>query len=161
MIYSIYILALLGFFTSAYFLFYILYRTITLKKMWNRPKEFHDTVELMGFIRMFYECKVEHNIMLFGFVELVYLDDILLRDGLADEETLNVDVVLITHDGLKKVNTGCAQNDANLKKGDFVAVLPFHNMRHNLWYYITIAKLRPFYLGKGQGFQIEEVYTDF
>lgn len=51
----------------------------------------------------------------------------------------------------EKVLAPCGNVCATLK-GDFVAVMPFYSERHKFWYYATIAKLKPYYLGEGKGF---------
>lgn len=159
MIYIVYILAVLG----VIFLIALFWLGKTASKvkneMLNEPRSFVDAVELMGFIRNVYECKIKHRVVMYGFVESVVYDESLVLVGASSDPCLSVDVILITNSGTKKVNTTCGQIQANLKRGDFVAVLPFHNERHNLWYYVAIAKLKTSYLGS-DGFSIEEQYTD-
>ena len=123
-------------------------------------REFKDAPELMAFIRNVFECERKHNAVMYGFVESVSQDNILQENGLSDEQSLNVDAVLITRKGHEKVNTTCGNMQADLKRGDFVAVVPIYNERHNLWYYITIAKLSTVYLGKERGFSVKEQYVD-
>lgn len=123
-------------------------------------KEFGNIIELIEFIRTIYECKIEHKVVMYGFVDSVFSDDVLLKNGLHDEQTLNVDVFLITRKGNEKVNSSCGNLQADLKKGDFVAVLPIYNERHKFWYYTTIAKLNTVYLGVGRGFSVKEQYVD-
>lgn len=123
-------------------------------------KEFGNIVELIEFIRTFYECKIEHKVIMYGFVDSVYSDDVLLTNGLHDEKTLHIGVFLITRKGNEKVNSSCGNLQADLKKGDFVAVLPIYNDRHKSWYYVTIAKLNTVHLGMGRGFSVKEQYID-
>lgn len=159
MIYVLYALSTLG----VIFLIGLIWAAITYKKIQDlrkNPREFEDFAELMGFIRKVFECKIQNQVVMFGFVDSVFIDDVLQKTGLSDDPCLDVDVVLITRDGHEKVNTTCGNLYADLKKGDFVAVMPIHNSRHNLWYYTTIAKLKPTYLGVGKGFLIDEKYVD-
>lgn len=123
-------------------------------------REFNDAPELIAFIRNLFKCVKEHNIVMFGFVESTYQNNILQKNGISDEPHLDVNVMLITKNGHEKVNTTCSDIYANLKKGDFVAVLPIYNQRHDFWYYITIAKLNATYLGRDQGFSVQEEYLD-
>lgn len=126
-----------------------------IKKIVNSgPRNFNDVVELMKFIRMVYECEIEDEAVIFGFVKDTYFNN---NDssGVVDGPFLEVSVALITRKGHQVVNTICTSPLAELKKGDFVAVIPHYNARHNIWHYTTIAKLRTHYLGKGKGFQIE------
>ncbi|MFK7163109.1 hypothetical protein [Acinetobacter baumannii] len=121
------------------------------------PKEFTDAVELMKFIRYVYECKIESQVVMYGFVKDAYVSN----EATISESGpyLEVIVALITRSGHMEVQTICSSVDANLKKGDFVAVMPFHNKRHDLWFYTTVAKLKPYYLGKDKGFQIEKSFN--
>lgn len=155
MIYIIYILAILGvvFLILVFWLGSIANKVK--KELKNKPRTFSDGAELMGFIRNVYECKIKHNVVMYGFIDSVVYDDSLQFS----DAHLSIDVVLITNDGTTKVNTVCGEIQANLKRGDFVAVLPCHNERHDLWYYITTAKLKTIYLGL-DGFPIEEEYID-
>lgn len=157
MIYIVYILAVLG----VIFLIALFWLGKTASKvkneMLNEPRSFVDAVELMGFIRNIFECKVKHKVVMYGFVESSIYDHTLQSMGVSGEPHLDVDVILITNKGHERVETTCGNTQANLKKGDFVAVLPFYNKRHNLWHYATIAKLRTVYLGK-DGFLVEEQY---
>lgn len=123
-------------------------------------REFKDAPELMAFIRNVFKCEREHKVAMYGFVDSVFQDDILQTNGLSEEPNLSVNVVLVTRKGHEKVDTTCGDIGANLKRGDFVAVLPFYNERHNLWYYVTIAKLSTVYLGKDRGFSVKEQYID-
>ena len=123
-------------------------------------KEFGNIIELIEFIRTVYECKIEHKVIMYGFVDSVFSDDVLLKNGLHDEQALNVDVFLITRKGNEKVNSSCGNLQADLKKGDFVAVHPIYNERHKFWYYITVAKLNTVHLGVGRGFSVKEQYVD-
>lgn len=123
-------------------------------------RDFNDIPELMSFIRNVFKCEREHKVVMYGFVDSVSQDNILQANGLSDEPSLNVNVVLITRKGHEKVDTTCGVMQASLKRGDFVAVLPLHNERHNLWYYVTIAKLNTVYLGEGRGFSVKEQYID-
>lgn len=159
MIYIIYILAALGviFLIATYWLGGIVSKVK--KELKSEPRTFKDGADLMGFIRNVYECKIKHKVVMYGFVESIVYDDSLQLSGVSTDACLSVDVVLITNNGTKKVNTTCGKIQASLKRGDFVAVLPFHNERHDLWYYVAIAKLKPTYLGL-DGFPIEEEYID-
>ena len=123
-------------------------------------KEFTDMIKLIEFIRTVYECKIEHKVVMYGFVDSVFKDDVLMQSGLADDQALDVDVFLITQEGNKKVNSSCGYLEANLRKGDFVAVLPIYNERHKFWYYLTIAKLNHVHMGKARGFSVKEQYVD-
>ncbi|WP_436904819.1 hypothetical protein [Acinetobacter johnsonii] len=123
-------------------------------------REFKDAPELMSFIRNVFECKKKHNVVMYGFVESISQDDILQANGLSDEPCLNIDAVLVTRDGHEKVNTTCGYMQADLKRGDFIAVIPLYNERHGFWYYVTIAKLSTVYLGRERGFSVKEQYVD-
>ena len=123
-------------------------------------REFNDAPELMSFIRNVFKCDREHKVAMYGFVDSVSRDNILQENGLSDEPSLNIDVVLITRNGHEKVDTTCGNITANINRGDFVAVLPLYNKRHDLWYYVTIAKLNTVYLGKERGFSVKEQYID-
>lgn len=159
MIYIIYILAALG----VIFLIFIFWlgktATKVKKELRNEPREFQGTTELINFVRSIYECKIKHRVVMYGFVDSVTYDDSLQRSGLSDGPCLSVDVVLITNKGMEKVNTTCGHINTSLQRGDFVGVLPFHNERHNLWYYVTVGKLKPLYLG-ANGFYVQEDYVD-
>jgi hypothetical protein len=159
MIYIVYVFAFLGvlFLIITFWLGKIV--TKAKKELRDKPRTFKDGADLMGFIRNVYECKIKHRIVMYGFVESVVYDESLVLAGASSDPCLSVDVILITNNGTQKVNTTCGQIQANLKRGDFVAVLPFHNERHDLWYYVAIAKLKTTYLGL-DGFPIEEEYTN-
>ncbi|TPS34085.1 hypothetical protein [Acinetobacter baumannii] len=121
------------------------------------PREFTDAVELMSFIRCVYECNIESQVVMYGFVKDAYVsEEAIISEG---GPYLEVIVALITRNGHMEVPTICGSAEETLKKGDFVAVMPFHNKRHDLWFYTTVAKLKPYYLGKGKGFQIEKSFT--
>lgn len=154
------VLAIIGLLVVLAFIYMITLRYKKIKKDTSGVyREFSDPVELMGFIRTVFECVPENQVPMYGFVESVELDDFLQKEGLSDQKVLDVDVMLITSNGHTKVNTSCGDLSADLKRGDFVGVLPIYNDRHKVWHYITIAKLEPIYLGKGKGFLIKEKYT--
>lgn len=123
-------------------------------------REFKDALELIQFIRSVFKCKTEHKTPMYGFVDSVFNNETLFRTGISDEQVVDVDVFLVSKKGNVKVNTTCGTLDASLKRGDFVAVLPLYNERHNFWSYVTIAKLEPVYLGKERGFLVKEQYID-
>ena len=123
-------------------------------------REFTDILELLKFIRTVFECKIEHKVIMYGFVDSVFQDDTLFKTGILDEKVIDVDVFLVTPKDNLKVNTLCGDFNANLTKGDFVAVLPLYNERHKSWSYILIAKLEKVYLGKNRGFLVKEKYID-
>lgn len=127
------------------------------KEFISEPRNFNSAVELMSFIRGIYECKLEHKVMLYGFVETVNYNDGLLN---LSDPVLDLRVAIITKNGHEKINSTCGNIKANLKKGDFVAILPIHNQRHDLWVYLTAAKLEYYYLGDGRGFAVNEQYID-
>lgn len=128
-------------------------------EMRSNPREFENTADLIGFIRNIFDCKIKNQVVMYGFVESSFYDDATARLGISDEPVLDVDVQLITKNGHEKVNTTCGKVHANLKEGDFVAVLPFYNERHNFWYYVTVAKLDTVYLGE-RGFLVDEEYIN-
>ena len=123
-----------------------------------KPKVFDDALELVKFIRTVYECKLENNVPLYGFVVSVYQDDSLVEAWVSDKPHLSVRVPLITNGEKLEIDAVCNNLNADINKGDFVAVLPLYNQRHNLWAYILIAKLEPTYLGRNKGFKIKENY---
>lgn len=126
----------------------------------SKNRSFTDIIELMSFIRRVSDCKIKHHSIVYGFVESVYKNNLLMKEGLSDADHLDIRVFLVTNNGHQEIDTVCGNNDASLKKGDFVAVLPLYNDRHNLWTYITVAKLHRTYLGKGKGFLVNENYID-
>lgn len=124
----------------------------------GRPLKFKNAVELMRFIREYFECEKQSYVALYGFVEHSIYDDAVVRMGISDDAHLSVDVFLIAPKGHEKVTAICADTDANLKKGDFVAVLPIFDETHNIWSYTLVTKLKPLFLGGDNGFLIEEKY---
>lgn len=155
------LLAVIGLLVVLAFLYIVFIRYKKIKRDTSGVyREFSDPVELMDFIRTVFECIPENKTPMYGFIECIKKDDFLLREGLGNQEVLDIDVVLVMRNGHTKVNTSCGNLLANLKKGDFVAVLPFYNERYKSWYYVTIAKLEPIYLGKGKGFLVKEQYID-
>ncbi|ENX56185.1 MULTISPECIES: hypothetical protein [Acinetobacter] len=124
----------------------------------GKPLNFKNAVELMQFIRLYFDCKKQSYVALYGFVEFVVLDDATARMGLEEEPHLSVDVHLISDKGHEKITAICLNTDANLKRGDFVAVLPVYNERHNIWAFTLVSKLKPLFLGGDNGFLIEEKY---
>lgn len=130
------------------------------KDLISKPKSFDSFTELTAFIRTVYECKIEHRVILYGFVESIFYNDILLKNGLSTTPHLDVGVVLITHDGSQTINSTCSNLSADLKKGDFVAILPVFHKRQNFWVYVVVAKLNPFYVGSKEGFSVSEQYVD-
>lgn len=154
----IYTLAVLGivFILFIVYLFFIGKRS--LEKIRKEPREFKDHVELMRFIRDVFECKLREGVPLYGFVESADYNDGSIT---MSEPSIDLQVFLLISDKKnphEKVYAPCGDINANFKKGDFVAVMPFYNKRHNLWYYVTIAKLEPYYLGE-KGFLIYEQYV--
>ena len=123
-----------------------------------KPKVFDDALDLVKFIRTVYECKLENNVPLYGFVDSVYQDDSLVEAWMSDKPHLNVRVLLITNGEKLEIDAVCNNLNANINKGDFVGVLPLYNQRHNIWDCILIAKLEPIYLGRNKGFKIQENY---
>lgn len=158
MSYLLYIFAFLGVVFLVIVAWFFLTAVKVKKEMRFEPRVFEDAVDLMKFIRNTFECKIKNKVVIYGFVESSFYDDTVARLT-GDAQVLDVDVHLITAKGHEKVNTSCGDVNASLKKGDFVAVLPFYNERHNLWYYVTIAKLNTVYLGK-QGFSVDEEYVN-
>lgn len=157
--YLLYILSALGIiFLIVLFWFWNIVRKVK-NELKNKPRDFKDPIELIKFIRNIFECKFQHNVVMYGFVKSVNRDDILVSHGLADEPCLDLTIGVITQKGYSEVDATCGNINANLNKGDFVAVLPIYNERHNLWYYITIAKLKAVYLGE-KGFLVDEQYID-
>lgn len=159
MMYIIYILAFLGVGFLIFLVWFFKIVTAAKKEIRLKPRTFKDAVELMGFIRSVFECKIKHRVVMYGFVESSNYDDSLVKSGVSTDPVLSVDVHLVTAKGHELVNTTCGNINANLKKGDFIAVLPFYNDKQNFWYYVTIAKLHTIYLGK-QGFSVAEEYTN-
>ena len=158
MSYFLYIFAFLGVVFLVVVAWFFLTAVKVKKEMRFEPRVFEDAVDLMKFIRNTFECKIKNKVVIYGFVESSFYDDTVARLT-GDAPVLSVDVHLITAKGHEKVSTSCGDINARLKKGDFVAVMPFYNERHNLWYYVTIAKLNTVYLGK-QGFSVEEEYVN-
>ena len=158
MSYFLYIFAFLGVVFLIVVAWFFLTAVKVKKEMRFEPRVFKDAVDLMKFIRNTFECKIKNKVVIYGFVESSFYDDTVARLT-GDAPVLGVDVHLITAKGYEKVSTSCGDINARLKKGDFVAVMPFYNERHNLWYYVTIAKLNTVYLGK-QGFSVDEEYVN-
>ncbi len=158
MSYFLYIFAFLGVVFLVVVAWFFLTAVKVKKEMRFEPRVFKDAVDLMKFIRNTFECKIKNKVVIYGFVESSFYDDTVARLT-GDAPVLGVDVHLITAKGHEKVSTSCGDINARLKKGDFVAVMPFYNERHNLWYYVTIAKLNTVYLGK-QGFSVDEEYVN-
>ncbi|MBK5647116.1 hypothetical protein [Acinetobacter johnsonii] len=158
MSYLLYIFAFLGVVFLVIVAWFFLTAVKVKKEMRFEPRVFEDAVDLMKFIRNTFECKIKNKVVIYGFVESSFYDDTVARLT-GDAPVLDVDVHLVTAKGHEKVNTSCGDINASLKKGDFVAVMPFYNERHNLWYYVTIAKLNTVYLGK-QGFSVDEEYVN-
>ena len=158
MSYFLYIFAFLGAVFLVVVAWFFLTAVKVKKEMRFEPRVFKDAVDLMKFIRNTFECKIKNKVVIYGFVESSFYDDTVARLT-GDAPVLGVDVHLITAKGHEKVSTSCGDINARLKKGDFVAVMPFYNERHNLWYYVTIAKLNTVYLGK-QGFSVDEEYVN-
>lgn len=158
MSYFLYIFAFLGVVSLVVVAWFFLTAVKVKKEMRFEPRVFEDAVDLMKFIRNTFECKIKNKVVIYGFVESSFYDDTVARLT-GDAPVLSVDVHLITAKGHEKVSTSCGDINARLKKGDFVAVMPFYNERHNLWYYVTIAKLNTVYLGK-QGFSVDEEYVN-
>lgn len=158
MSYFLYIFAFLGAVFLVVVAWFFLTAVKVKKEMRFEPRVFEDAVDLMKFIRNTFECKIKNKVVIYGFVESSFYDDTVARLT-GDAPVLGVDVHLITAKGHEKVSTSCGDINARLKKGDFVAVMPFYNERHNLWYYVTIAKLNTVYLGK-QGFSVDEEYVN-
>ncbi len=158
MSYFLYIFAFLGAVFLVVVAWFFLTAVKVKKEMRFEPRVFKDAVDLMKFIRNTFECKIKNKVVIYGFVESSFYDDTVARFT-GDAPVLGVDVHLITAKGHEKVSTSCGDINARLKKGDFVAVMPFYNERHNLWYYVTIAKLNTVYLGK-QGFSVDEEYVN-
>ncbi|MEO4145296.1 hypothetical protein [Acinetobacter pittii] len=120
----------------------------------DHRKEFTDFDDLISFIKKKYKCEVEHEVPLYGFVKE---DASIQKQGYDPANpAIDVSVLLITSPKPTIVDAPCGDLQADLKKGDFVAVMPFYNTRHRFWYYITIAKLKPIYLGNKKGFLIDE-----
>ena len=157
--YLIYILAFLGVIFLIGIIWFIKTVFQVKRELKNTPRSFTDAVELIKFIRNVFECKVTHNVVIYGFVEETTYDDLLARLGMAEDTILHVDVAIITSKGHESVSTQCGNIHANLKRGDFVAVLPNYSKTHKLWYYTTIAKLDTVYLGTN-GFLVKEQYLD-
>ncbi|ENU83083.1 hypothetical protein F974_01915 [Acinetobacter sp. CIP 102159] len=156
MVMIVYILAFLG----ILFILFLFWLGAIAKKAKNElraePREFKDAVELMGFIRNVFDCQLKDQVVLYGFVESIdYCDG----SATMSEPVFILYVVLITRKGHEKVLAPCGNVCATLKKGDFVAVMPFYSERHKFWYYATIAKLKPYYLGEGKGFFVDEQYV--
>ena len=158
MSYFLYIFAFLGVVFLIVVAWFFLTAVKVKKEMRFESRVFEDAVDLMKFIRNTFECKIKNKVVIYGFVESSFYDDTVARFT-GDALVLGVDVHLITAKGHEKVSTSCGDINARLKKGDFVAVMPFYNERHNLWYYVTIAKLNTVYLGK-QGFSVDEEYVN-
>ena len=158
MSYFLYIFAFLGVVFLVVVAWFFLTAVKVKKEMRFESRVFEDAVDLMKFIRNTFECKIKNKVVIYGFVESSFYDDTVARFT-GDALVLGVDVHLITAKGHEKVSTSCGDINARLKKGDFVAVMPFYNERHNLWYYVTIAKLNTVYLGK-QGFSVDEEYVN-
>ena len=158
MSYFLYIFAFLGVVFLVVVAWFFLTAVKVKKEMRFESRVFEDAVDLMKFIRNTFECKIKNKVVIYGFVESSFYDDTVARLT-GDAPVLGVDVHLITAKGHEKVSTSCGDINARLKKGDFVAVMPFYNERHNLWYYVTIAKLNTVYLGK-QGFSVDEEYVN-
>lgn len=126
----------------------------------GKPLNFKNTVDLMRFVRLYFDCKKQSYVALYGFVEDSIYDDASARMGFDKEPHLSVDVYLISSTGYEKLTAICANPDANLKKGDFVAVLPIYHEKHNIWTYTLATKLKPIFLGGNNGFLIDEQYLD-
>lgn len=158
MSYLLYVFAILGVIFLIVIAWFSMAAIKVKKEMRFEPRAFEDAVDLMRFIRNTFECKIKNKVVMYGFVESSLYDDTVSQLGVSDTPVLDVNVHLITAKGHEKVSTTCGNVNASLKKGDFVAVLPFYNERQNLWYYVTIAKLNAVYLGK-QGFSVDEEYV--
>lgn len=154
-----YFFAIIGVIASISLIYFILKRFFEIKKIRNgEPKVFDDVTDLMQFIRINFECKKVHGIALFGFVVDCFYDDSLVKHGIEKEPHLSVDVSLIAPQGHTTIQSVCISLNANLKKGDFVAVLPLHNTRHDIWTFTLVSKLQPIFLGGEKGFLIKEQY---
>lgn len=154
--YIIYVLAVLG----AIFLFVVIwiFRIIIQTKRNNKikPRTFKNANDLINFIRAVFECKLKHKSILFGFVESSYKNNGFT--GLSDPH-LEVDVSIVMDKGHRKIEATCPLESANLVQGDFVAIIPFYNQRHDIWSYVVAAKLKAIYLGKN-GFQIVDQFVE-
>lgn len=125
----------------------------------GKPLKFKHAVDLIKFIRLYFDCNKKSYVALYGFVEDSIYEDASVRMGLDDEPHLSVDVHLISPQGTEKITAVCMDADAALKKGDFVAVLPIYYEKHNLWTYTLVSKLQPLFLGGENGFLIENQYV--
>lgn len=125
----------------------------------GKPLKFKNAVDLIKFIRLYFNCDKQSYVAVYGFVEDVVYDDASVKMGLDDEPHLSVDVHLISTKGIEKITAICMDASATLKKGDFVAVLPIYYENHNLWTFTLVSKLSPLFLGGDKGFLIENVYA--
>lgn len=154
--YIIYVLAVLG----VIFLFaiiWILKITIQAKRdIRSKPRTFRSANELNNFIRTVFKCELKHNSILFGFVESTFRNNGL--EGLSDPH-LEVDVSVVFDKGNRQIEATCPLENANLVKGDFVAILPVYNQRHDIWSYVVVSKLKAIYLGE-KGFQVDDKFVE-
>ncbi|MDU5771903.1 hypothetical protein [Acinetobacter sp.] len=154
--YIIYVLALLGV-IFLFALLWILKITIQAKRdIRSKPRTFRNANELINFIRTVFKCELKHNSILFGFVESTYRNNGL--EGLSDPH-LEVDVSVLLENGNRKIEATCPLENADLVRGDFVAILPIYNQRHDIWSYVVVSKLKAIYLGK-KGFQVVDRFVE-
>ena len=154
--YVIYVLAALGIIFLLVIIWLLKIIIQTKRDIRNKPKKFKDANELINFIRTIYECKLKHKSILFGFVESTYKNN--GYAGLSDPH-LEVEVLIVTDSGHRKIEATCSVQDAELKQSDFVAILPIYNQRHDIWSYVVAAKLKAIYLGE-TGFQVVDQFVE-
>ncbi|WP_347016261.1 hypothetical protein H2788_12085 [Acinetobacter seifertii] len=154
--YIIYVLAVLGVVFLFIFIWILKIIFQTKKSIKMKPRTFTNAVDLINFIRTVFECKLKHRSILFGFVESSYRNKGFT--GLS-EPYLEVDVSVVIDNGHKKIEATCPLENANLTQGDFVAIMPIYNQRHDIWSYIVVAKLKAIYLGE-KGFQVVDQFVE-
>ncbi|GEM_PF-1934544 len=154
--YIIYVLAVLG--VLFLFIFIWIFKIIiqTKRNIKIKPRSFTNAEDLINFIRAVFECKLKHKSILFGFVESTYRNNGFT--GLSDPH-LEVDVSIVIDNGYKKIEATCPVVNANLAQGDFVAIMPIYNQRHDIWSYVVTAKLKAIYLGD-KGFQVVDRFVE-
>ncbi|RZG72439.1 hypothetical protein [Acinetobacter sp. WCHAc060025] len=158
--YLIYFLAVIGLLVLLYLLFLYLRTYFNIKEITDgKPKVFDNPLDLMKFIRLNYACEIQQNVPLYGFVVDVAYNDAIAKMGLG-EPVLDISVAIITQSGHEEIFTQCGDINANLKKGDFVAVNPIFYEKENIWNFITVYKLKSIFLGDAKGFLVDEDYLN-
>lgn len=123
-------------------------------------QEFTDFDTLVNFIQKKYKCEIQDQVPLYGFIHRAYISNDEIKLGISDKPILCVEVMLLLENKkIQIIESICPRLNTELKEGDFIAVLPFYNLRHQIWSYVTLAKLYSIYLGNNQGFKIQENYA--